>query len=90
MVAVMTLTGSVIVDHFHQEQHDVFPIIAAHFVGMYALVIVTIGAVVLVTIPALWILRGGLRRDGSQMNKEGLGRRPCTSTRSWLKVEATR
>ena len=34
------LTGSVVVDHFHQEQHDVFPIIAAHFVGMYALVIV--------------------------------------------------
>jgi MFS family permease len=40
MVAMMTLTGSVVVDHFHQEQHDVFPIIAAHFVGMYALVIV--------------------------------------------------
>jgi MFS family permease len=40
MVAVMTLTGSVVVDHFHHEQHDVFPIIAAHFVGMYALVIV--------------------------------------------------
>jgi MFS family permease len=40
MVAVMTLTGSVVVDHFHQEQHDVFLIIAAHFVGMYGLVIV--------------------------------------------------
>jgi MFS family permease len=40
MVAVMTLTGSVMVDHFHQEQHDVFPIIGAHFLGMYALVIV--------------------------------------------------
>jgi MFS family permease len=40
MVAVMTLTGSVVVDHFHQEQHNVFPIIAAHFVGMYGLVIV--------------------------------------------------
>jgi MFS family permease len=40
MVAVMTLTGPVVVDHFHQEQHDVFPIIAAHFLGMYALVIV--------------------------------------------------
>ena len=40
MVAVMTLTGSVVVDHFHQEQHDVFPIIAAHFVGLYALVII--------------------------------------------------
>jgi predicted MFS family arabinose efflux permease len=40
MVAVMTLTGPVVVDHFHQEQHNVFPIFAAHFVGMYALVIV--------------------------------------------------
>lgn len=40
MVAVMTLTGPVVVDHFHHEPHDVFLIIAAHFVGMYALVIV--------------------------------------------------
>jgi MFS family permease len=40
MVAVMTLSGWVMVDHFHQEQHDVFPVIAAHFIGMYALVIV--------------------------------------------------
>jgi MFS family permease len=40
MVGVMMLTGSVVVDHFHHEHHDVFPIIAAHFVGMYALVIV--------------------------------------------------
>jgi MFS family permease len=40
MVAVMTLTGSIVVDHFHQDQHDVFPIIAAQFVGMYGLVIV--------------------------------------------------
>jgi MFS family permease len=187
MVAVMTLTGSIVVDHFHQHQHDVFPIIAAHFVGMYALVIVVgdlvdrigrtqalaggllvmglsvsgllwvegahatagallglglgwnvsfvaataelaersepserasllgfndlvsaataagltllggvaltaggvaalaIGAVVLVTIPALWILRGGPRRDN-----EGLRRRPCTSTRGRLNLETTR
>jgi MFS family permease len=40
MVAVMTLTGSVVVDHFQHEDHAVFPIIAVHFVGMYALVIV--------------------------------------------------
>ena len=40
MVAVMTLTGSVVVDHFQQEDQAVFPIIAVHFVGMYALVIV--------------------------------------------------
>jgi MFS family permease len=45
MVAVMTLTGPVMVDHFHHEHHDVFPIIGAHFLGMYALVIVVGGLV---------------------------------------------
>jgi MFS family permease len=40
MVAVMTLTGAVVVDHQHHEAHNVFPIIGAHVVGMYALVIV--------------------------------------------------
>jgi MFS family permease len=40
MVAVMTLTGAVVVDHHHHEGHNVFPIIGAHIVGMYALVIV--------------------------------------------------
>jgi MFS family permease len=40
MVAVMTLTAAVVVDHFGHEHHAVFPIIGAHFVGMYALVIV--------------------------------------------------
>jgi MFS family permease len=40
MVGVMTLTGPVVVDHFHHEHHNVFPIIGAHFLGMYALVIV--------------------------------------------------
>jgi MFS family permease len=40
MVAVMTLTGSVVVDHQHHEAHNVFPIIGAHVIGMYALVLV--------------------------------------------------
>jgi MFS family permease len=40
MVGVMTLTGAVVVDHFHHGAHHVFPIIGAHIVGMYALVIV--------------------------------------------------
>jgi MFS family permease len=40
MVGVMTLTGAVVVDHHGHEGHDVFPIIGAHVVGMYALVIV--------------------------------------------------
>jgi len=40
MVGVMTLTGSVVVDHMHHAPHTVFPIIGAHVIGMYALVIV--------------------------------------------------
>jgi MFS family permease len=40
MVAVMTLTGAMVVDHFHHPHHNVFPIIGVHVVGMYALVIV--------------------------------------------------
>jgi MFS family permease len=39
MVAVMTLTGFVVVEHGHHA-HAVFPIIGAHVVGMYALVLV--------------------------------------------------
>jgi MFS family permease len=45
MVGVMTLTGAVVVDHLHHEHHDVFPIIGAHVIGMYALVIVVGGLV---------------------------------------------
>lgn len=40
MVGVMTLTGAIVVDHQHHHAHHVFPIIAAHVVGMYGLVIV--------------------------------------------------
>ena len=40
MVGIMTLTGSVVVDHHHQAAHSVFPIIGAHVFGMYALVLV--------------------------------------------------
>ncbi|HEX2104624.1 MAG TPA: MFS transporter [Solirubrobacteraceae bacterium] len=40
MVGVMTLTGAVVVDHFDHPAQHVFPIIGAHVVGMYALVIV--------------------------------------------------
>jgi MFS family permease len=39
MVGVMTLTGVVVVEHGHHA-HAVFPIIGAHVVGMYALVLV--------------------------------------------------
>jgi MFS family permease len=40
MVGVMTLTGSIVVDHQHHAGHNVFPIIGAHVFGMYALVLV--------------------------------------------------
>ena len=40
MVGIMTLTGSVVVDHHHHAGNSVFPIIGAHVFGMYALVLV--------------------------------------------------
>jgi MFS family permease len=40
MVAVMTLTGAMVVDHFHHHDHNVFPIVGVSVIGMYALVIV--------------------------------------------------
>jgi predicted MFS family arabinose efflux permease len=40
MVSVMNLTGYVVVEHHHHAQGDVFPIIGAHVLGMYALVLV--------------------------------------------------
>ena len=39
MVSVMNLTGYVVVDHRHHAEHLVFPIIGAHVLGMYALVL---------------------------------------------------
>jgi MFS family permease len=40
MVSVMNLSGYVVVEHHHHHQGDVFPIIGAHVLGMYALVLV--------------------------------------------------
>ena len=40
MVGLMTLTGAVVVDHQHHHAGAVFPIIGAHVLGMYALVLV--------------------------------------------------
>jgi MFS family permease len=39
MVAVMNLTGYMVVDHHHHAQESVFPIVGAHVLGMYALVL---------------------------------------------------
>ena len=40
MAAVMTLTGAVVVDHNHHSADTVFPIIGAHVIGMFGLIIV--------------------------------------------------
>ena len=40
MVAVMNLAGYVVVEHHHHAQETIFPIIGAHVLGMYALVLV--------------------------------------------------
>jgi MFS family permease len=40
MVGIMTLTGAVVVDHHGHAASNVFPIIGAHVIGMYALVLV--------------------------------------------------
>jgi predicted MFS family arabinose efflux permease len=45
MVSVMNLSGYVVVEHHHHEQGDVFPIIGAHVLGMYALVLVIGGLI---------------------------------------------
>jgi MFS family permease len=45
MVAVMNLSGYVIVDHHQHHQSDVFPVIGAHVLGMFGLVLV-VGALV--------------------------------------------
>ncbi len=39
MVALMTLTGAVVVDHHHHAAANVFPIIGAHVVGMFGLIV---------------------------------------------------
>lgn len=45
MVSVMNLTGYVVVEKHHHAQHTVFPIVGAHVLGMYALVLF-VGAMV--------------------------------------------
>jgi MFS family permease len=40
MVSEMNLTGYVVVEHHHHAQGSVFPVIGAHVLGMYALVLV--------------------------------------------------
>jgi MFS family permease len=45
MVSVMNLAGYVVVEQHHHSQDSVFPIIGAHVLGMYALVLV-VGALI--------------------------------------------
>jgi hypothetical protein len=49
-----------------------------------------VGAVVLVTVPAVWVLRGGPRWDASQFGNDHPRRQPCTCTRDCLNPETTR
>jgi MFS family permease len=39
MVSVMNLSGYVVVEHHHHAQSNIFPVIGAHVLGMYALVL---------------------------------------------------
>src|SRR5215207_2020295 len=39
MVSVMNLSGYVVVEHHHHPQSSIFPVIGAHVLGMYALVL---------------------------------------------------
>jgi MFS family permease len=45
MVSVMNLTGYVVVEHHHHAQSSVFPIVGAHVLGMFGLVLV-VGALI--------------------------------------------
>ena len=40
MVMVMTLAGAIVVDHHHHGADNVFPIIGAHVIGMFGLIVV--------------------------------------------------
>ena len=40
MVMIMTLTGAIVVDHHHHAADNVFPIIGAHVIGMFGLIVV--------------------------------------------------
>lgn len=40
MVALMTLTGAIVVDHHHHGADNVFVIIGAHVIGMFGLIVV--------------------------------------------------
>jgi predicted MFS family arabinose efflux permease len=58
MVSVMNLSGYVVVQHHHHSQDAVFPVIGAHVLGMYALVIAT--GTVIDRIGRVTALAGGL------------------------------
>ena len=78
MVSVMNLSGYVIVEHHHHEQHDVFPVIGAHVFGMYALVLV-VGTLIDRDRPDA----GAVRRaadHGRLHDRAAVGRRACSLT----------
>jgi MFS family permease len=87
MVGVMNLTGYVVVHHHGHHQQVVFPIIGAHVLGMYALVLVVgqvidrigrrpalVGGLVLIAVscaPLLWL--DGVWTIGALLFGLGLG-----------------
>jgi hypothetical protein len=71
MVSVMNLTGFVVVDHHHHSQQSVFPIIGAHVLGMYALVLV-IGTLI-DKIGRGARARGRVVRDGGLVRRADVG-----------------
>jgi MFS family permease len=87
MVSVMNLTGYVVVTEHGHEQNDVFPIIGAHVLGMYALVLFVgpvidrigrtqalVGGLILMAlscIPLAWV--GGVVATGILLFGLGLG-----------------
>ena len=85
MVSVMNLTGYAVVEKHHHTQQDVFPIIGAHVLGMYALVLF-VGFADRPRRPDAGA-RVGPARDGrlgprASSGRRAWRRRPCSSSGS--------
>ena len=87
MVSVMNLSGYVVVEHHHHAQSDVFPIIGAHVLGMYALVLV-VGALIDRIGRAVALARraagdGGLDDRADVVRQRARPPRCCCSGSAW-------
>ena len=79
MVSVMNLTGYVVVEMHHHPQDSVFPIVGAHVLGMYALVLV-VGAADRPRRPHAGA-GGGAAGDGRSTLSPAVVRRACRPPR---------